>query len=91
MTGYARVTCNGTCMWVRFERVGRGTRFDALLDVFRMAFPIATWDEFHKAWQLPTVQFSRLKQFCEAYLGSNGIQVQSEDTTKLVVGQLALW
>jgi len=91
MAGSARVIDNGKNIWLRFENVGCRSKFNILMDAFRLAFPLANWDESYRAWQLPAAQLSRVERFCSVNLGSSNLQVQQEDTIRLIASQLALW
>lgn len=89
MSGYSRIFFDNTYLWVRFERVGHGGRFDILLDDFRATFPLATWDQRRGAWQLSVNQLQKVKQFCENKLGRGTVKLQTDDNTSSSSGQLA--
>lgn len=89
MAGYARVTINRLHIWVRFERIGQGSKFNVLLDAFRASFPLADWDEYHRAWRLPMEQLERVIQFCHRNLGAGSIKVQQYDTIISSLRQLS--
>jgi len=89
MAGYVRVICDDLNIRVRFESVGRRDRFNILLDFFRATFPLATWDERSRAWQLPAEQIAKVAQFCAATLGRGSLLLEHH-TTATDSRQLAL-
>lgn len=91
MAGYARVTINRHHIWVRFERIGQGSKFNLLLNVFRASFPLADWDEYHRAWRLPIEQLERAIQFCHHNLGAGNIKFQEYDTIISSLCQLSFF
>lgn len=80
MNAYARIRLNRTHLFVRFERVGNGSRFDIVKDSFLEAFPLALWDEPHRSWCLPIQQLPLVKQWCNQVFGENRFLVK-QDTT----------
>jgi len=89
MSGYARIVISESQIWVRFERIGRGSRFNLLLDTFRSKFPWARWDENHKAWQLPVRQIDQIVNFCNDILGPGKIEFRTYDTMMSSIRQLS--
>jgi hypothetical protein len=90
MTGYARVTLDSNVLWIRFESVGRKERFRILLRAFQSSFPLATWDENMKAWQLPRTRLTNLVEFCDRVFGANHIRFEKYDTIVQSARQLGL-
>ena len=80
MKAYARIRLSRTHLFVRFERVGNGSRFDLVKDSFLEAFPLAFWDEPNHSWGLPIRQLSQVKQWCNQIFGENRFLVK-QDTT----------
>jgi len=88
MAGYARITTTESQIWIRFERIGRGSRFNLLLDAFRSSFPLARWDEHHKAWELSVNQLEQVISFCNR-IGLKK-EVQDYDTIASSIRQFSL-
>ncbi len=91
MIEYARVTTSESHIWIRFERIGQGSKFDLLLDAFRSAFPLADWDKSHRAWRLSAEQLDRVVKFCNRTLGPGCIKFQEYDTTIFTIRQLSIF
>jgi len=83
MKPYARIVLNRTHLFVRFERVGRFTRFDVILDSFRQAFLLATWDESHRGWSLPIERLNNVREWCNQTFGENNVFVQEDTTSRI--------
>lgn len=90
-SGYARIFSSNSQIWIRFERIGRGSRFNLVLDEFRRAFPLAQWDELSRAWMLPITQLGPVVEFCERILGPGRVQIQAYNITVSNIRQLALF
>lgn len=88
MSAYARIFLDNHNIRVRFEQAGNRSRFDIVLDSFRAAFPLATWDEQYRAWRIPQSQLGDLLSFCQRLFGSANVKIQLYDTTDFRLCQL---
>ena len=79
----ARISVNQTNLYVRFARVGRFSRFDVVLDSFRQAFLLATWDESHRGWALPIERLNSVRQWCIQTFGESNVLVQEDTTSRI--------
>ncbi|GAB4443241.1 MAG: hypothetical protein Kow00120_12470 [Anaerolineae bacterium] len=77
MFGHALVWKTVGGLYVRFERITSEERFQAILDEFRYAFPIAYWDPLQKGWRLPPSKLKHLRSFCDEMIGPNSMREPS--------------
>ena len=80
-----------TAYWVRFERVGVGSKFDAVLDIFRQYFPFATWDDGRRAWLLPAAYLQSVQRVCSGLFGTRNVRIQKDSITENETRQMGLF
>ncbi len=81
MFGYARIITSNFAIYVRFERVGDPTQFNAILDRFNQSFPLKIWQGQKRAWQLTPREINSVIEFCHTIFGPSGYLLQKESIT----------
>jgi hypothetical protein len=69
MKSVAQIKIGDKSLFVRFDRVGRKSRFNQILDLWHRNFPQAEWNEQYKSWELSQANFIDVKLFCEKMFG----------------------
>lgn len=72
MFGSARITITDTCLYLRFENVGRRGKFNIVLSRFNESFPLKDWDEMSRSWVLPPGDLLKVIEFCKLTFGVKG-------------------
>ena len=88
MRSQARIQVNHKSLFVHFEKVGRKSHFERILNRWLVVFPQAQWSNMYRAWELPVANFEEVKSFCDKMFGTVIVEPVKPPTKR--VNQLEL-
>ena len=87
MGAYTRIIQTPQAVYVSFKSVGNRQKFNIVMDRFNLFFPLKTWIEKRRAWQLLPSELENVIQFSIGVFGDTGYVLEKEGTTFQKPGQ----